>query len=189
MIVEGNRIIRKTNGFSVMEVNDFNDSLLEKIAKLYCEIWKEPPWNEDNWTIEGVKNDVLSQAKNYNSVFLIALKGEEVVGFTWGYEVGRDSASQMCGGDHFSRYFKNCQGIFYIDELGISAKCRIKGLGKLLSLICLERARKKGISVSFLRTSVNAGAARCLYKKIGFKDLSLPDPIYKDRTYWVKEDI
>ena len=35
--------------------------LLESWAKLYCEIWKEPPWNEDFWVPEKVAEDLTME--------------------------------------------------------------------------------------------------------------------------------
>jgi hypothetical protein len=35
--------------------------MLKSAAKLYCQIWQEPPWNEDFWTVDGVIKDLDDQ--------------------------------------------------------------------------------------------------------------------------------
>jgi len=56
------------------------------IAELYCEIWKEPPWNENFWTVERVMQDIQKELTRPNAVLFSATNDQGVVGFTWGYE-------------------------------------------------------------------------------------------------------
>ena len=164
-----------------------NKELLEKCAKLYCEIWKEPPWSEDFWTIEGVIKDIRKQMKCSNAVGFLALYDGEVIGFTWGYEISKNDLQEISGVKSLDIIFENSR-VFYIDELGVSPLFRNKGIGEQLSRTLLAAVRNScEIRCFTLRTDIKAVAARNLYIKLGFSDLSIRDAEHSQRTYWFIE--
>ncbi len=160
--------------------------LLIKCAELYCEIWKERPWHEYFWTVKGVIEDIKKQLKRPNAVGFVALFGEEVIGFTWGYEVSKKNLREISGVKALDILFKKGR-VFYIDELGTSSSFRRRGVGKQLSKTLIATIRSRGIRCFTLRTDVKAIAARNLYAKLGFRDLSIQDAEHSKRTYWLLE--
>jgi len=171
---------------------------IQEIADLYCKIWREPPWNEEFWTNEGVAEDIKNQMKKVGSCLLIVqdTKDWRVIGFSWGYEVNATDLSKISGIPESK--WKEAIGeetAFYIDELGVDKNYRRQGVGERLTgellgetvndLNSLKRGDNPGYAI--LRTDVGALAARNLYKKLGFQELNLVDAKYSTRTYWLKK--
>ena len=164
------------------------EEVLRKCAELYCQIWKEPPWNEDFWTVEGVIEDIKKQMERPHAVGFWALHGEEVVGFTWGYEVSKEDLRKISGVETLDVLFEKGDRVFYIDELGVAPLFRKRGVGEQLSKALIAVAQGLcGIQRFTLRTDIKAIAARKLYIKLGFKELSVRDAEHPERTYWVLE--
>jgi len=133
-----------------------------RTAKLYCEIWKEPPWNEDFWKPEEVIRDLQEQMVKKNAIFLIATNGTtEIMGFTWGYEVSIAELSQISGipvptWEQETRRKR----FFYIDEFGVKQTYRGRGIGQKLVQELLEQTSCSDINCVTLRTDVLAIPAR-----------------------------
>jgi ribosomal protein S18 acetylase RimI-like enzyme len=177
-------------GGKVMEIVNFSQvsrTLVWECAKLYCEIWKEPPWNEDFWRPEAVTSDIEQQLKKTCAEGFLCLHNGVPVGFSWAYAVTRSEMSAISGSKKLDCLFLNHDQVFYIDELAVSQSFRRRGIGEKLTKAILLEVKKYGISVVTLRTNKKAHAARATYRKIGFKDLSIEDEEYPDRTYWVLE--
>ena len=154
-------------------------------TKTYCEIWKEAPWNEDFWTVERVTADIRQELSKQNASGCILLNQTNVVSFSWGYEVNRDTLAEISGNSKLDILFSDGKRIFYIDELGTLLNYRQENLGKEISWQLLSVAEKKGFDSVVLRTNTKATAARILYQKLGFKELSVFDEQHKDRNYWM----
>ncbi len=171
---------------------DSNDGqiLFSKIAEIYCKIWKEPPWNEDFWTVESVVKDLKEQSKRQNFVLLAALNGtEDIVGFTWGYEVNTLDLSKISG--HPESIWKDIiqqKRCFYVDELGVDINHRGKKIGKKLTIRLLREISLIKINHITLRTDIKAVPARSLYQKVKFKEIDLTDKEHGKRTYWLRKD-
>jgi len=163
-----------------------NEEFLRKCAELYCEIWKEPPWNENFWTAEGVIEDIRKQIKRLNAIGFLALQGGNVIGFTWGYEVDKEDLREISGVEALGILFEKGGRVFYIDELGVSSLFRRRRIGEHLSRILITTVQNScGIRCFILRTEIKAVAARNLYAKLGFRELSIRDAEHSQRTYWV----
>ena len=160
--------------------------LVRSTAELYCQVWRESPWNEDFWKVDEVISEIDSQMKNESAVSLVAVSGNDIVGFTWGYQIRRDAMRIICGNDELDFIFAKDEHCFYVDELATKSEFRHRGTGKKLSLSLLGEARLLGQQRFSLRTAMRAEAARRLYAKIGFKDLGVMDTKYADRTYWLR---
>jgi len=164
------------------------EEVLRKCAELYCQIWKEPPWNEDFWTVEGVIEDIRKQMKRSNAVGFLALHREEVVGFTWGYEVSKEDLREISGVEALDVLFEKGNRVFYIDELGVASLFRKRRIGEQLSRSLITAVQNHCEIRRFtLRTDIKAIAARNLYIKLGFSDLSIRDAEHSKRTYWFLE--
>lgn len=162
-----------------------SDSLLWRCAKLYCEIWKESPWNEDFWRPGGVMQDIKQELKRSYAEGFVCLQGSAVLGFTWGYSVSCPEMNVISGDGKLDSLFLNGNQVFYVDELGVTPPFRKRGIGESLTKALLVAARKHSMKLVVLRTNKNANAARTLYRKIGFKNLWIEDENYTDRTYWI----
>jgi ribosomal protein S18 acetylase RimI-like enzyme len=172
----------------MMEIANFRQvsrNLVWQCAKLYCEIWKEPPWNEDFWQPAEVMRDITQQLKKTKAVGFLGIQNGEVVGFTWAYAVTSTDMNNISGGRNLDYLFQTGNQVFYIDELAVSPRFRNQGKGESLSRALLFEIKKSGCNLITLRTDKKAKAARLLYQKLGFKDQMIEDKKYPDRTYWV----
>ena len=168
--------------------NGAGSILIENCAKLYCEVWKESPWNEDFWVASEVLKDISRELSKRNAVGLLAIDDQDdVIGFTWGYSVSEADMRKISGGNDFSHIVNVNGGAFYIDELGVDSGNRGVGIGMALSQRLIVEVEKRGVSSIFLRTDEKAVAAKALYQKLGFRELPVRDKKYHGRTYWVKE--
>ncbi len=172
-----------------VETHKSTEESLRSIAKLYCVIWKEPPWNEDFWTVEGVVSDIQKEMVRPQARMFLAITKEHtiLIGFTWGYEVYLTDLREISGTDALDQLFARGRRVFYVDELGVRADARNKGVGKKLSLVLLKWARSAGCTRVVLRTDVEAQAAKAVYAKLGFKETDVRDALHKERTYWIKK--
>lgn len=181
-----------------------SEEIRKKCARLYCQIWKEPPWNESFWEEAGVLADMQRElekpcAEGFIAVYLRALYRYEyencrtvsdetlmmVAGFTWGYPVSQEELREIAGNNALDPLFCEHSRVFYVDELGVNSEHRGRGIGKRLSHLLLKAAKTHGIKLAVLRTDDQAVAARRLYSSLGFSELTARDERYPERTYWV----
>lgn len=176
----------------VREIQEFEEKEYQKVADLYCDIWKEPPWNEDFWTTEKVISDIQKEMAHPWATMLIitVMNGSlqnKCAGFTWGYEVSLNDLREISGTDALDKIFSNGKRVFYIDEFGVRSVVRNQGIGKRLSNTLVQRAQDIGCTIITLRTDIEAQAAKAVYSKIGFEEINVHDTQYKRRTYWLKK--
>ena len=164
-----------------------NKELLKKVAKLYCEIWKEPPWNEHFWKQDEVLKDIQEQLKKEEAILIAAANKNEVIGFTWGYCVDKKGINALSSNNLLEHLFDSARLVFYIDEIGVEQKHRKSGIGGKITKDIISQTSKKGINCWCLRTHIEAKPAHRLYGHLGFKDLKIKDGKYPDRTYWMLE--
>lgn len=163
-----------------------NEELLKKTARLYCEIWKEPPWNEYFWQEEKVLTEIQDQLSKEKAIITLALDKKEVVGFTWGYCVNKESMKAISSHDLLSFLFEPApKSIFYIDEIGVDKRYRLQGVGMKITKRIIKQTENGGISCWCLRTHIDAIPAKKMYGKLGFSDLMIKDGKHQDRTYWM----
>lgn len=156
------------------------------VAKFYCGIWREPPWLEE-WG-EGEVIADLTDLCDHDGILLIAETGDQIVGLTAGLPISREQLYAKSG-TKFGGFFKQGgQPAFYIAELATAPEHRGKGIGRMLTLALCEQAHDRGFDHFVLRTHVDAGPARRLYRKLGFCETGIHDHNYPDRTYWVRID-
>lgn len=162
-----------------------NEAHVMETAELYCGIWKEPPWNEDFWTVEGVVADMKQQLSKRNACGYVVVNRAKVVSFTWGYEVSSKELVEISGSHQLDMLFAGDKRVFYIDELGTAKAYRRRKLGKEISWRLLSDAESKGFDFAVLRTESQAVPARTLYQELGFQELPVFDKQHQTRTYWV----
>jgi ribosomal protein S18 acetylase RimI-like enzyme len=171
--------------------NEIPESIIRQCAELYCEVWKEPPWNEDFWEPEEAIADIKEQSKKLNAELVISLNQDNgqsfCTGFTWGYQVTIDELRSISTSTDLDELFRSHRSVYYADELGVEIESRRKGAGLLLSELLLDQFQKSGAECVVLRTDEKAVAARNLYRKIGFQEIPVRDGKYPTRTYWLKK--
>ncbi len=169
----------------ILSMKAASQSVLADCARLYCAVWREEPWNEDFWTPKGVLNDMAEAMSRPGFAGFIAVEGEEVRGFTWGYQVNRIEIRRIAGSDALGSLFDDSQSAgFYLAELGVSSKTRGQGIARKLSQKLISSVR--GADFIVLRTDEKARPARALYESLGFDEQkSVRDRDHPGRTYWV----
>lgn len=168
----------------IISLGQADEEAREQCAELYCQIWREPPWDEDFWNPSEVLQDMDKEMRKPGAEGFLAIVDGKVVGFTWGYPV---SCEELCeiGGSALGVLYKDCELVFYVDELGVHPEYRRRGLGSVVSEHLIKVARAKKARKVVLRTDQGAYAARALYSKLGFWDLGIRDREHPGRTYLV----
>lgn len=166
------------DGFSCEET-------LRSCAGLYCQIWREPPWDECFWTVDSVTEDLKRQTQKCGAKGFFAMNGSEVSGFTWGYSANCEDMRKISESADLDHLFSNGESVFYLAELGVCSSVRKHKVGEKLTVHLLASLAKDGVRMVILRTDIKANAARHLYQKMGFIDLKIKDGRHNNRTYWV----
>ena len=165
-----------------------NNKIMEEVAKLYCEIFSDSPWNE-NYILSEVLQTMDEHFKKPNAITLAALEDGKLIGFTWMYEIFK---SDLREGTRFSPelhfLFNGIMRIFYLQELGIKKDLRRKGNGERLTQKLLNTGKENGANFVVLSTNPAAMAMISLISRIGFQNSGIVRPP-KDlgRTYWFLE--
>ena len=153
---------------------NFDEKFRKSLVKTYKKIWKEPPWNEYFWTDKMVNEDINYAIKQKEFISKLAVKRNNVKGFTWGYSLPQEKFQ-----------FLNLDEAVYIDELAVEKELRKRGIGTRLTEMLINDARKLGYDEATLRTDINGGAYK-FYLDLGFVDMKIKDPKYPQRTYMIK---
>lgn len=164
----------------------FDECLAKSCAKLYCRIWKEPPWNEDFWKPEDVLiNFRQDLAMPEASCWFSANNSDELLGFSWGYGIDNGDLNEIVGDNRLNYLFEHEPRLFYVSEVGVDADKRQKGIGKRLTQLLLSDASASGFRCALLRTDLRATPARTLYSHLGFQELPTLDSRHASRSYWL----
>ena len=177
----------KNVSIECVRMETISPEILRQWAKCYCEIWKEPPWNEDFWKPEIVIDDFRKEMRNQDAVAFLAMHNGSVVGFTHGYSVNRHELQLIAGNNLLDTILKAEERIFYVDELGVTAKYRGNRISFALTRALIDAALTSGVISIILRTDTKAYAARHVYEELGFVELIVHDAKYLERTYWLLE--
>lgn len=167
-------------------------------AALSSVVFGEPPWN-DNYEIPrlifGIGVDLMRE--NAKAFVAESSLGRHV-GHTLGYEVfkipqgdpRRVSLKEISGVEEMDYLFDKGR-LFYIDTLVVHPGFRRRGqidqeigVGERLTKAIIDSVRLEEFAGVVLRTDLKATAARALYTKVGFKELSVYDAEDKNRDYW-----
>lgn len=171
-----------------IQIKQFNiqdNDIIKKVAKLYCNIWKEAPWNEDFWKINDVSDTIKKKLLFDQAVFIAGTYNDKIVAFCWGYLVCREELREITGHNKLDYLFAAADFLFYINEVGVQKEYRNRGIGKEITMKLIKICIEKNISRWCLRTHVLAQNAKKMYTSIGFEDLLVRDQKYPERTYWM----
>lgn len=145
----GNKLVR------VVDIN-IDDSLLEKIDRLYQEVWKQ-----------SIKERLIKHLKYEGFRGYFILEEEGILGFCYGYsshagQYYHDLLSKELTTEEYKEWLHNC---FEIVELVVHPFYRHQGYGKMLINELLKEVKNK---TAVLTTQVNNVPARNLYKGLGW---------------------
>jgi ribosomal protein S18 acetylase RimI-like enzyme len=123
-----------------------------------------------NWNVMRTNlSDVVEMAKRGR--FIVAERGREIVG----------SVVYCCPGMSDTRLFQPEWASVRL--LAVLPQYRSQGIGQLLSLECIRRAKQDKAEIIALHTSELMVAAQRMYEKLGFKqDIELPQSL--GLRYW-----
>jgi ribosomal protein S18 acetylase RimI-like enzyme len=153
--------------------------LLKSWASLYCQVWQEPPWNENFWQPDQVVEDFKREMSNPDAEAFLVVREGMVIGFTQGYSVSQAELREIAGNSLLDFLFVGKERVYYVDELAVEASCRGKRLSLQLSRALIDQIGIRGIDYVVL-----ALAARHVYCELGFQELPVHDAKYPSRTYW-----
>lgn len=160
--------------------------LMGKVAKLYSKIFREEPWNENLAPAE-VMEIMIEQFSRPQAIALAALEEDEVIGFTWVYEISLNDLREGTRHSPELRFlFEQGKRVFYFQEVGMEKAYRRRGLGEQLAREILEKAKRLGMNTAVLSTNQGARPALSMFSKIGFVNSGIVRPPKElGRTYWI----
>lgn len=160
--------------------------LMEEVAKLYSEIFREAPWNE-NFTQAEAMEIMVEQFNRPQALAIAALIDEKVRGFTWVYEIFQSDLKENTRHPlALSFLFKGGKRVFYFQEVGVKTDFRRQGIGERLTQEILERAKNLDADVMVLSTNREALPALQMFSRLGFRDSGIVRPPKElGRTYWI----
>ncbi len=122
-------------------------------------------------------------------IALAPLGNNEVIGFTWMYEIFKDDLEENTRYSPELRFlFENQKRVFYLQEMGVIKEMRQRGVGEKLTRELLKRGKENGANVVVLSTNGEAKSMILLISKIGFQSSKIVRPPEElERTYWVLE--
>ena len=166
-----------------MDIDSLDPEILNGLGRLYCDIWREPPWNEENWTIEGVIEDFKREmCRDFARAYIVRQNGD-ITGFAWGYGVTPSIMREISGHDQLDNQFEVGK-VFYIDEWGVAKTERGQGIGRELFERFIAFGKRRDFSVIILRTNKKADRAKNVCRRLGFVELNVTDSQFDDRVYW-----
>ncbi|MCW1296075.1 MAG: GNAT family N-acetyltransferase [Candidatus Parvarchaeota archaeon] len=110
---------------------------------------------------------------------------DTIIGFTWGYGIDKEEIFRLTKSVELLDLLEN-ERVAYIDEIGVLNDFRALGIGEELCNSLIWKFNKKRYNSILTRTNPRAEAAISLFKKLGFKDTSIKDPVYNERIYLLK---
>lgn len=138
---------------SLVNIVDFLEKYALDFAKLNFE------WLEKYFYIEAYDTELLNNPKKYiladGGHILIALINEQVVGTV--------------------ALIKRGEGVYELSKMAVTEKYQGMGIGNKLMSSCIDYAKQNGCDRLFLDSSTTLSPAITLYKKVGFKEIPVPE--------------
>lgn len=169
-------ILPRANQTYVSELDFADEKSVEELAVLYCETWKEPPWNEFHWQKEQVVRDIAVEKRN--DIWLVAKTNGPIIGFAAGRIVNAIDREELKGGG-----IALPEATAFITEIGVRPYARLCGLGRELNGLLVRHFKLIGTESIVARTKA-AGAIR-IFESAGFEKTPVSMPSDPDRFYWI----
>jgi len=174
---------------------DHSGSLIDAIAKLAFDCFREPPWSDDHSLPRlhfGLGVDLMCR----NAAAFLARDGSagSVAGYSVGFEVfetsqdPRDPTLEAISGTAgLNHLFEGGKRLFYWDTLCVDPRFRRQRIAIRLARATMECLPEQGLSLLIARTDRAALPMRRLLQRLKFRELPVPDRRYPSRTYWLLE--
>lgn len=143
-----------------------------------CKKCSNPLRLKEFWSTEEIKSD-LEFAFSQNAAIVLIAELDEIVGFTWGYQIPLNKFPFLNG-------LVN-QEANYMDEIAVNGNMRKRGIGKLLGQTYIERIRVANTPEIILRTDERNSSSMALFQSLGFENMHILDPDYDYRVYLRRE--
>jgi predicted N-acetyltransferase YhbS len=159
---------------------------ISQAAVLYCDVWREWPWLENQWTVAEIAQEIGEVAGDAETICFFGKLSQGVVAFSWGSFVSCEQLRSISGVMALDYISQETKKVFYLSELGVDIMHRQEGIGAEISEKLIESASRRGVQTFILRTDIKAFPARKLYAKLGFVELPIFDQKHQWRSYWLK---
>ena len=177
---------------------DLQGLLVQEWAALSSIVFGEPPWDNEYGIARLIFGIGVDLMRDGAKAFVARTSSGRHVGHTLGYEIFRASQGnprvtsllEISGREEMNHLF-DMGRLFYIDTVavhpgfrGIRRITAEPSTGERLTLALIEQVRSEGFKGVILRTHLQAGAAKAIYKRLGFEELLVRDAEHPDRDYW-----
>ncbi len=132
-----------------MTIRDVQPADVTTCARLFCEVFSNPPWNED-WTMETAHRRLADCAATPHFVGVLAEDGNDVAGFAFG---------------NLQHYMHEQH--YYLLELCVDTRRQRQGIGGVIMEALYTRIQEKGANRIYTLTARDT-AAQAFYEKAGF---------------------
>ncbi len=148
----------------------------DDVLGLYRRVFAEKPWNE-NWTDDSVTSLIRKSRGQKNSISLVAVVDNKIVGFRFAYEL------PMAGFEFLDNVVKRPAMFGY--KIGVDSDYRRKGIARRMMIRTFARAHALGY-VQMVGCTKNLDAMGPLYDELGYNRIGNKDPKNLDKTYFIK---
>ncbi|PCJ43417.1 MAG: hypothetical protein COA71_00660 [SAR86 cluster bacterium] len=155
------------------QLQELSDEIIQSLAKCYAQVFNES-WGE-SWTIESATTEIkncINCEEQYLPLMSLLFREGEVVGFSWGFVLEKDSLnleSKPFSSSELQRHDCIKVASYWLDEVAKKQKLiSIRELGVLkdyrhdktpyLCLPIFEKAKSLDCMVGFLRTKISSKA-------------------------------
>ncbi|MEK6811426.1 MAG: GNAT family N-acetyltransferase [Nanoarchaeota archaeon] len=139
-----------------------------------CKKCSSPLKLTEFWSTEEIKSD-LEFALSQKATIALVADSNELVGFTWGYQVPLNKFPFLNG-------LVN-ERANYMDEIAVDGNARKRGIGKLLGQTYIDKLTIANVPEIVLRTDQRNTSSMNLFKSLGFESMQVTDPDYNYRIY------
>lgn len=132
-----------------MKISVMQSEHVDEVARLYAQVFSEPPWNEE-WR----HTEALLSVRNPLLRWWVAIKEEKVMGFVGGCVA---DATFIATTFRIPSELLGIRKVGYLAELGVNPHARRQGLARDLSNELLDFFRKEDVEQFIVRTRPGTG--------------------------------
>lgn len=142
-----------------IEMINFKKELSEDFCRLNYE------WLEKYFYIEDYDRTVLTNPQEY-----IIDKGGHIFFAKFGDEILGTVA-----------LIKRGEAVFELSKMAVTEKCKGMRIGQKMMYFCINKTAELGAEILFLDSNTKLTPAISLYRKVGFKEIPVPEDTPYDR--------
>ena len=134
--------------------------ILALMKELINEHHRLDPYYKEFSRYRGLKSYILDSIKNVNWISLVAVEGEEIVG----YFIGEIAEAP---------FYSSEKWVGVVADTAVKKELRRKGILKALFKEAMQRFQKQGVNYIELSVDTRNSAAVAAWKNLGFTDYKL----------------